>query len=267
LGQEYYQNSESSQAYYEIHNTLCREYGLFMLSKKSHAGTTPSIDIFSFLLECTDPEKILDVIETSFIIAGKVTLSYQFQREVNPRITLDEAIAELNQRFYDHGLGYQYESGEIIRVDSKLIHAEVVKQALAVLSDKMYEGANDEYLTAHDHYRHHRDKECLIYCLKAFESVMKAICGKHKWEYNEDDSAKRLLAKCFENELIPPFLQAQYSSLCLSLESGVPTVRNKVGGHGQGSVKIKVPPYMVAYLLHLTATSILLLADAEKALK
>jgi hypothetical protein len=37
-----------------------------------------------------------------------------------------------------------------------------------------------------------------------------------------------MLDICFKNELIPSFLQSHYSALQSTLESGVPTVRNKL---------------------------------------
>jgi hypothetical protein len=110
----------------------------------------------------------------------------------------------LNQRFLEHGVGYQYESGEIIRVDSKLVHAEVVKPALGVLTNPIYSGANEEYLSAHQHYRDGKYKECLNDCLKSFESTMKAICSKRGWTYDKDkDTAKKLIDICFDNGLVP----------------------------------------------------------------
>ncbi|WP_390834051.1 DUF7014 domain-containing protein, partial [Calothrix parietina] len=51
-----------------------------------------------------------------------------------------------------------------------------------------------------------------------------------------------------------------------NLESGIPTVRNKNAGHGQGSQSIAVPQHFAAYQLHLTASTILFLLEAEKAL-
>jgi hypothetical protein len=49
-----------------------------------------------------------------------------------------------------------------------------------VLWSAKFDGANEEYLKAHEHYRHRRNKECLTECLteclKAFESTMKIIC-------------------------------------------------------------------------------------------
>ena len=88
-------------------------------------------------------------------------------------------------------MGYQYESGQIIRVDSQLIHNAVVKPALLLLRSDHLKGANSEFLSAHKHYREQEYKECLNDCLKAFESVMKGICEKRKWAYDHGDAAKK----------------------------------------------------------------------------
>ena len=64
-----------------------------------------------------------------------------------------DALAEVNERFRQHGVGYQYEQGEIIRVDSQFVHSEVVKPALALLSAPEFADANAEFRRAHEHYR------------------------------------------------------------------------------------------------------------------
>lgn len=250
-----------------IHRILCREYGVAFLSESLgldaiYGTVTERQDVESFLLECEDVEKVLDVIEISFklIYCNLENLGFESKEY------LDEEISEINARFLEHGLGYQFESNEIIRVDSKFVHNEVVKPALRVLADDMYKGANDEFLKAHEHYRHGRYKECLNECLKSFESTMKAICTKRGWTYSDKDTANKLIEICFQNNLIPEYLQSKFTSLRSSLESGIPTVRNRTSGHGQGSDISEVPSYLASYLLHLTATTILLLADAEKAL-
>ncbi|MDT5270649.1 MAG: hypothetical protein QOH49_2835, partial [Acidobacteriota bacterium] len=103
-------------------------------------------------------------------------------------------------------------------------------------------------------------------CLKAFESTMKVICHKRGWAYNQNDTAKKLIETCFVNGLVPGYLQSQFTALKSVLESGIPTVRNKLGGHGQGAQPAAVPSYLASYTLHLTATTILLLVQAEKEL-
>lgn len=82
------------------------------------------------------------------------------------------------------GSGFQFESSAIIRIDSNFIHAESVKPVLALLRQDLYQGANEEFLNAHQHYRHGRHKECLVDALKAFESTLKAICVKRGGKQN-----------------------------------------------------------------------------------
>jgi hypothetical protein len=65
--------------------------------------------------------------------------------DARTRLEPSDAIADLNHRLLEHGVGYQYVSGKIIRIDSQFLHAEVVKPALALLQDKRYHGANDEF--------------------------------------------------------------------------------------------------------------------------
>ena len=135
---------------------------------------------------------------------------------------------------------------------------------MSFLQGKIYAGANDEFLRAHEHYRHQRYKECLNECLKAFESTMKAICKKRRWTYSETDTAKTFLDICLKNGLIEPFWQSHFTGLRATLESGIPTVRNKTSGHGQGTDLTTVPPSVASYVLHLTTTILLFLTNAEK---
>ncbi len=95
---------------------------------------------------------------------------------------------------------------------------------------------------------------------------MKAICTKFNWDYNKTDNASKLIDICFQNNLIPVYLKSKFTALQSSLRNGIPTVRNKEAAHGQGNEISEVPSYLASYLLHLTATTILFLADAEKAL-
>jgi len=70
-------------------------------------------------------------------------------------------VTELNARFREYGIGYQYENGEIVRVESQFIHTEVVKPALALLGAEEYAEADAEFLKALEHYRKGETKECL----------------------------------------------------------------------------------------------------------
>lgn len=244
--------------YREIEQILAREYGLFKLSPNSDDYAD---SLTTFILEQEDTEKILDVFEVGFRYAA-----YWAGEIKGARLNSTDAIKEFNGRLREHGLGYQYQAKNIIRVDSEFIHAEVVKPVLKVLSEMRYQGANEEFLKAHEHYRHGRLQPCLVECLKAFESTMKTICSIRQWPFPNNATARSLIAVCFDEGLIPSYLQSQFSSLRSGLESGIPTVRNRVAGHGRGTTPVSVPEYLASYLLHLTATTILFLVEAEKAL-
>jgi hypothetical protein len=212
-----------------------------------------------------DVEKVLDVIELSFKAINRLTRDYQYLRRGDASERADAAIKELNTRFREHGVGYEFDD-EIIRVDSQLLHAEAVKPALVLLSSPEYAGAQAEFLNAHEHYRHGRTKEALTECLKAFESAMKAVCAKRGWKHDANATSKALLEVLFDNGLVPAFWTQHFSALRGTLEGGVPTARNKLSAHGQGTQVMEVPAHIVTYVLHLTASQIVFLDAAEKAL-
>lgn len=253
----------TKEAYSFIVKTLRREYGTFKLSNPRFSRDIDELE--QFLLEEEDVEKILDAVELSCKVIDLYSRDYEYLRRQNANARADAAIAELNERFREHGVGYQFVCGEIIRVDSELLHAEVVKPALALLHGEEYAGAQAEYLTAHEHYRHGRAKEALVEALKAFESVMKVICAKRGWPHDPGATASKLLQVLFEKELIPAYWQTHFAGVRSALESGVPTVRNKMGGHGQGTEVTEVPQHIVAFALYSTASAVLLLAQAEAA--
>lgn len=242
----------SDNLYKRIHEILCREYGRISLVDYSDSYREA---VGNFFLNTMKVEEAIDVIEVSMNVMERLIRRYSLDAQQS----MDSAIEVLNHRFREHGVGYQYESGKIIRVDSELIHAEVVKPALGILADPMYAGANEELLKAHAHYRARRNKECMNECLKAFESCLKAICDKQGWAYKDTDAAKKLVDLVLRKGLVPRFME--------SLLIGVATLRNKWSGHGQGSKIVKVPESMASYALHLTASNILLLARADKEMK
>lgn len=262
LGHDDTRRNRSAEIYTWIHDQLCREYGLLELVNEPY--TTPENKLRMFLGVCKT-EQALDVIELSFryinILLPNANERYRLG---NPSTSADEATAELNERFRWHGVGYQFESGFIIRVDSQFLHSEAVKPTLELLTAKDYVGANAEFLKAFEHYRHNDTKECLNECLKAFESTMKAICLKRKWAFKPTDTAKALIEVCFQNKLIPDLIQSHISGFRSSLESGIPTIRNRMGAHGQGATVVEVPAHYASYMLHLTATTIQFLVEAEK---
>ena len=70
----------------------------------------------------------------------------------------------------------------------------------------------------------------------------------------------------FENGLIPRELQSEFEGLRVLLSSGLPTLKNRKAGHGQGSVPVEMPAHIAAYALHMAAANIVFLVESHKSL-
>jgi hypothetical protein len=248
-----------------IQSALARELGVFSLTG-TPAG--PVEQCKSYLL-AADTAGALDIIELSFRVIDRGVReldSYQIHH-AKIKQDSDSAIEELNGRFQEHGIGYQFVGGILVRLDSQFAHAEVVKPALGLLNAAGFDGPAEEFIGAFEHYRHGRNKEAVAEALKAFESTMKSICAKRKWSHPPTATAKELMKVLFDEGLVPPMLESHFSNLRVAMESGLPTIRNKTSGHGQGPSPVELPAHFAAYSLHLTASNIVFLVEAHKALK
>lgn len=244
----------NSEIYQNTHKILCKEYGRYTLDANSNSHQEA---ILQFLVNTKKVEEVLDVIEVLFTVITDYNSSVGSWDKI---VTVD-AIEEINQRFKENGVGYFYDNNMIIRIDSTYVHNEITIPAISLLYNKKFWGAGEEYLAAHTHYKEGRNKECLNDCLKAFESTLKTICTEKSWDFGTNDTAKKLIQICFQNGLVPSFTQNQFTSLQNLLESGVPTIRNKMGGHGQGPIPQRVNNEMARYALNLTGTNIIFLVE------
>lgn len=259
-----------AQAYEYVVDSLCREYGVFRLpGERERRDRHYLSELFNFILSEKSVEKVLDAVELSFGVVDVHSRKWEYKtrhHDSNPNMEADAGLAELNARFLEHGIGFRYEAGEIIRVDSEVIHAEVVKPALTLLHHPAFAGAEAEFHRAFEHYRHGRMKEALAECLKSLESTIKSIAAKRKWKHERNATVKPLIDLMYEKQVIPQLWSQHFSGLRSMLESGVPTARNRLGGHGQGVEPVTVPEHYVAFALHQTAAAIVFLANAEREL-
>jgi hypothetical protein len=260
--------TEGTDIFSEACLVLRRELGLGKLVEvrkrvrsMNDTQTKDRSDEFTAFFENCEPEQVLDAVQIVMRLIEEAGRNRLLDHECNA----STVAAEINRRFLEHSVGYQYQSGQIIVETNTVLHSEAIAPALTLLSDPHFGGANEEFLKAHEHYRHGRLGECLVDCLKAFESTMKIICDLKRWPYKPTDTAKSLIEVCLTNNLIPTFTQQQLTSLRTLLESGVPTIRNKQAGHGQGATRHQVSPHLARFGLHLTAAVVVLLVDSFKA--
>jgi hypothetical protein len=270
LGSEtdYYGRPAVKDSYEFVASTLCREYGIFQLSPPKSHGDSDTLHghVQRFILYEQDVERLIDAIELCFNTLQWVGRDYNYRRRSDASEEVDASVSELNIRFQENAFGYRYEERQIIRIDSELVHVEVVKPALKLLQEPVYKGAQDEFLEAHRHFRHGATKEALNSCLKALESTMKAIAAKRGWTHSPTAVASVLIDLMIEKELIPSFWSNHFTGIRTMLTGGVPTVRNELGGHGQGPDIVEVPMNIAAFAIHQAAAAIVFLAEAEREL-
>lgn len=246
----------------EIHEVLCREKGLFTLADGRNAFERCA----NYLLGASKIEDVLDVIEVTFRLVHRLRALEKRQwesqaRQRGLRQRPDDAIEELNFRLLEAAVGYQFENGRILRVDSQYLHANAVKPALTLLSDPRFEGPHQEFLHAHERYRAARPGDSKVFedaitnALKAFESVLKVICDLKGWTDAPKATANGLIECVVRKNLVPPFLKPSLLALA--------TLRDNVAAHGQGQPR-DIPAHLAAYALHLAASDIVMLIEAFK---
>lgn len=243
-----------------IQEGLAHEKGVPVLA----SGDDPFTRCVKYFLSERPIDDLLDLLELTFrYIANLADLNEYQRRDRGITVTGEEAIYELNFRLREAGVGYQFEGNSIIKLDSQYVHSEAVKPALILLADGRFRGPQQEFLHAHEQYRkarsddHKKLEDVVTGALKSFESTLKVICDLKKWQYDPKATAAPLVQLVIDKGLIPSYLQS-------SLE-GLATLRNRIGGHGQGSQIRDVPYYLASYALHLSASNIVMLVEAFKA--
>lgn len=204
---------------------------------------------------------LLNIIDLIFIYFDKYLRNNPPVGHYNISQILDESISELNYRFKEYGLGYEFVNGELIKKSNEVIHSEIIKPALKLLHDEKFKGAENEFMLAFENYKNGQNKDAILYAQKAFESSMKTICKRKKYTYDENDSAKKLLEILRLQNYYPEYLNKQLVLLSDLLLSGLPKMRNEEAGHGQGEEIRNVENNYVEYAIHLAATNIVFLVS------
>jgi hypothetical protein len=215
-----------------------------------------------------DLNGILSLVEICGLMMMRLSSEYDPQgyRRSNRGANEDpaEGLIELNQRFLRAGVGYQFENGQIVRVDSQYVHAEIVKEALRLLCEPEFEAANAEFMTAHRHLREGNLRDCNTAALRSMETVLKVICDARGWTHEKGDTVERLLAIVCREGLFPDYLGGYFTNLIGSMKAGVPKIRDRQGGHGAAPGDDPVPDHIAAFALHLTAANIVMLVKAHR---
>ena len=138
----------------DLYNDFCREKGMKRQNSDSYEMSKRNCE--TYIVKCQD-DNLMDFIDFAFYMFNTEGrnldnlphMRKSVAKEINSII--DEAIEELNYRFKQHNLGYEFVNGEIIRIDNKMIHQEIVKPALRLLYEEGFDGAEEEFRKAFEY--------------------------------------------------------------------------------------------------------------------
>lgn len=262
---DYYTANVSFETFFqEIHRSLVYRHGRLRFSQDS---VTLTEDVLTYLSNCPG-EQFLDFIEDIF----RVECLFHASKPEN------QMVDELNELFQYNNLPYYITEfiteevkdvifggqehtaiktkhfPKVIMKESEVVHEMAIKPTLELLQRPDFKSANDEFLEALEDYRKGDYGDCLTKCNSAFESVMKILCDKNKWSYNQSDTANKLVKVVLDNTTLESYFE---SPLIL-----IATIRNKLSkSHGAGTSSRNVPQHIARYAINVTASSILLLAE------
>lgn len=260
-GDRFMTGDEENDLWFQIERIYLREKGLEGIARDEFSGSR----VRSFMRECSTSDWLdfLELIALGIEAMASEKRGYERQKW---QVSMhgQAAIDEINYRLRQAGVGYQLEGIRLIRVDSQYMHSEVVKPALALLSGPGFEGARQEFLAAHHHYRGGENRQAVAMAANAVESTFKSVFDQKGWAYQKGARISDLVKIARANALWPDYMDASFDQLVATLQSGLPKIRDNDASHGQGATPKNVPSYIAAYALHLAASKILFITEAAK---
>ena len=225
-----------------------------------------SEDALAFAIECK-PAQFFDFLELSFrvdclwrVLTERNDLVDAFNEifriesapfQLTPLVTREEKREGIyGGGTYIHTVAWP----KVVRAEDEVTHAEAVEPALSVLAAPHFEAANLEFRDALDEYRRGHYGDCLTKCCSSFESVMKILCRRNHWHFDEKkETAGSMLKIIVANSKLDSFFEQPILLIA--------TMRNRLSSsHGGGTAVRTVERHVAQYALTSTAAAILLLA-------
>ena len=222
-------------------------------------------DALRFVYEC-DPIHFFDFLELTFkteCLRRVIADRNELVDAVNEIFRVEEAPYQLTPVVTEHeeapGGGTYIQTvalPKIVRAEDEVTHSEAVAPALSVLAAPHFKAANLEFRDALEEYRKGHYGDCLTKCNSAFESVMKALCQRNQWPFDENRAtAWLLLDTIISHSTLDKFFKDPLALIA--------TMRNKLSSsHGGGTAVRDVERHVAQYAIATTAAAIVLLVHA-----
>lgn len=152
---------------------------------------------------------------------------------------------ELNEILEQEHFNWRFADGQFFQLDSEFVAMAVLAEADALLRAHGFAGAEDEFTKARGCLASEDYKEAIQNAGKSFESVMKTLLQREHG--NASELVRDLVKSGFFSDLPPATIPAIGEQVLMTL----PTLRNRLSGHGQGSEVVSVDRSYAALAVHL----------------
>lgn len=171
-------------------------------------------------------------------------------------------ISSLNDIFVHNNLGYEVLNDIIVTKQSDFLHVETVNKTLTLLVNEEFNGPLQEFENAIRNYTSKDYENAVIEACKAYESTMKTILDKKVVIYNKNQATASTLVNLLkDNNIFDSYLIDSITKITNILTSGLPVVRNKQAGHGDGAEVNEVERSYASFAINLAGSYIVFLID------
>jgi len=140
----------------------------------------------------------------------------------------------INETLRDFRLPWRMAEGLVFQVDNDFLEDEVLAEVVPLLGLAEFEGAKEEFARARDHLTDGNVRDAIFYAHASVESAYKAALGGSS-KVGAD------LAQAYANAGLLQGLSKEIGQSVQKALMPTATLRNQLGGHGQGEKVLDVP--------------------------
>jgi hypothetical protein len=195
----------------------------------------------------TYPHNVLDALEAFYRCLDK-EIALVMQEDINA-VLLEE------------NSPWIMSDGQMFMIDNHFLDS-LKERALSLMQSEGYWGAYNEINEARSHLMAGSIDVAIHKANCAFESTLKSILGKYEGTAQE---LTTVLAK--ETDILENVPESVKKVITKNILSGLPALRHKIGGHGQGEKPVSAPRAYGELAINLAVAYIKFLTDLKGQLK
>jgi hypothetical protein len=241
------------------------ERGVYDRYMRSQSPSNLRDDTHNFFVDATD-EEARDFIEIGCSLSN-MEIRGHFVRKRHSEIPINNMLIEVNTRLREAQLAYRFEPqlNQLIIEISQQTHKAIIRPTLSLLAQPGFEIAKQDFAAAFELLADGNWKDAVTAAGRAFEATMKAICTSRGWAFDSAKSrAGDLVTICVNKGLFPPWFAQSAQAFVAMMKSGVSSVRNNAGAHGQAPDDEAVTETIARYAINQAAATMLLLLERHR---